>query len=189
MYETHKNTEAGIFKLHDEDSANVILSKYKLYDCLPLCDIEGCDNIDIGKITDLNNPFHMTQISPNVKLPQNENDIAIFHGMKDVDSFQRIQKSYGDSVVDCEEFVISYSNNIISFEKNSFMFTKKVSGIVDFVINDLNDNEVYRLGHQNFYNYWYFYLSDIVLEPKKYKIKILETNTKKCIFNDILEVV
>jgi hypothetical protein len=189
MYETHKNTEVGIFKLHDEDSANVILSKYKLYDCLPLCDIEGCDNIDIGKITDLNNPFHMTQVSPNVKLPKNENDIAIFHGMKDVESFQRIQKSYGDSVVDCEEFVILYSNNTISFEKNSFMSTKKVIGIVDFVINDLNNNEVYRLDHQNFYNYWYFYLSDIILEPKKYKIKILETNTKKHIFNDILEVV
>ena len=30
MYEKHKNSQPGIFALHDEDSANVILSKYKL---------------------------------------------------------------------------------------------------------------------------------------------------------------
>ena len=74
------------------------------------------------------------------------------------------------------------------FEKNSFMTTKQIDKVVDFVISDLNDNEMYRLTEQSFYDYWYFCLSDIFLEPKKYKIKILETITNKCIFSDILEI-
>jgi hypothetical protein len=68
------------------------------------------------------------------------------------------------------------------------MTTKKVGEIVDFVVGDLEGNEIFRLGGQNFYGYWYFYVSNLFLEPNKYSIKIYETNTNKYIFNDILEV-
>ena len=72
LYEKYKNSEPGIFKFHDEDSANVILSKYNLHDCLHLCDIETSDDIDISSIVDTNHPFHHGNISKNVKLPKNE---------------------------------------------------------------------------------------------------------------------
>jgi hypothetical protein len=130
----------------------------------------------------------MTDTSQLVELPKNINDFLFFHGFKDTINYEKIQQNYGNSTLDCEEFVITYSNNTIMFEKNSFMTTKKIHTVVDFVIIDLNDIEVYRLSSQNFYNYWYFYLTHIFLEPKKYKIKIFETNTNKCIFSDVLEV-
>jgi hypothetical protein len=130
----------------------------------------------------------MTNTSSFVELPKNINDFLVFHGFKETSDYEIIQENYGNSTLDCEEFVISYSNNTIIFEKNSFMTTKKIDKVVDFVIIDLNDCEVYRLSNQNFYNYWSFYLSDIFLESKKYRIKIFETNTNKCIFSDVLEV-
>ena len=130
----------------------------------------------------------MTGTSPWVELPKSINDFLVFHGFKQTRDYDDIQQNYGNSVLDCEEFVISYSNNILLFEKNSFMTTKKIDPIVDFVIEDLNKKEIYRLGNQNFYNYWYFYLSDIFLEPGKYSIKMFETKSGKCIFNDIFEV-
>ena len=36
MYEEYKDSRPGIFALHDEDSANVILSKYDLHKSLHL---------------------------------------------------------------------------------------------------------------------------------------------------------
>ena len=35
LYEKYKDSEPGIFAFHDEDSANLILSKYKLDICAP----------------------------------------------------------------------------------------------------------------------------------------------------------
>ena len=39
--------------------------------------------------------------------------------------------------------------NILLFEKNSFMTTKKIDSIVDFVIEDLNKKEIYRCKFSN----------------------------------------
>jgi hypothetical protein len=68
------------------------------------------------------------------------------------------------------------------------MATKKINGTVDFVVSDLAGREINRLGNQNLYDYWYFYISNLSLEPKKYSIKIFENDTNRCIFNDILNV-
>ena len=75
----------------------------------------------------------MTQISPSVRLPQNQNDVAVFHGMKNVESFKRIQKNYGNKVLDCEEMVIYYKDNTLIFEKNSFLTTKNLQGEFDLL--------------------------------------------------------
>jgi hypothetical protein len=186
VYHKYKNTKPGILTFQDEDSANALLTKYQFKNSLPLIDIEESHNLDMEKIH--NYSYNMTDTSQLVELPKNINDFLFFHGFKDTINYEKIQQNYGNSTLDCEEFVITYSNNTIMFEKNSFMTTKKIHTVVDFVIIDLNDIEVYRLSSQNFYNYWYFYLTHIFLEPKKYKIKIFETNTNKCIFSDVLEV-
>ena len=188
MYETHKNSEVGIFKLHDEDSANVLLSKYQLYDCLHLCDIEECDDIEISRITDMNNSFHMTQVSPSVRLPQTKNDIAVFHGMKDVESFQRIQKNYGNKVLDCEEIVIYYKDNTLIFEKNSLLTTKNLQGEFDFIVKNKDGSIIQRLNNQILMNYWIFYISNINLPNGDYSVEILQTQTGNKIYNNLITI-
>jgi len=188
MYEQHKNSEVGIFKLHDEDSANVVLSKYKLFDCIHLCDIEDCSEIEINKITDLNNPFHMTQISPFVKLPQNQNDVAVFHGMKNVESFKAIQNNYGNQVLDCEEILVYYVNNTLLFEKNSFLTSKNLHGEFDFILKDLTGNLVQKLPNQFLMNYWIFYISDIDLPKGYYSVEIVNSHTKNKIYNNLIAI-
>jgi hypothetical protein len=186
IYQKYKGTKPGILLFHDEDTANAVLAKYNLTRGLPLLDIEEVTDIDMGIFE--NYSYSMTDISQSVVLPKNHNEVLFFHGIKSQEHYDNIRKNYNASVIDCEEFVITYSNQTLVFEKNSFMTTKKVGEVVDFVIGDLDGNEIFRLGNQRFYNYWYFYVTNLFLEPNKYSIKIYETNTNKCIFNDILEV-
>jgi hypothetical protein len=186
IYQKYKGTKPGILLFHDEDTANAVLAKYNLTKGLPLLDIEEVTDIDMGIFE--NYSYSMTDISSSVVLPKNHNEVLFFHGIKSQEHYDNIKGNYNVSVIDCEEIVTTYSNQTLVFEKNSFMTTKKVGEVVDFVIGDLDGNEIFRLGNQYFYNYWYFYVTNLFLEPKKYSIKIYETNTNKCIFNDILEV-
>lgn len=186
IYQKYKGSKPGILSFHDEDTANAVLCKYNLTKGLPLLDIEEVNDIDMGIFE--NYTYSMTGISPSVVLPKNHNEVLFFHGIKSQEHYDNIKRNYNSSVIDCEEFFTTYSNQTLVFEKNSFMTTKKVGEIVDFIIGDLDDNEIFRLGNQYFYNYWYFYVSNLFLEPKKYSIKIVETNSKRCIFNDIIEI-
>jgi len=188
LYETYKDSEPGIFAFHDEDSANLILSKYKLFDCLHLCDIEECDDIDMGKFLDTNHPFHMTGLSPLLKLPKHQNDVVFFHGLKDVSRFQSIEKIYGNTVLDCEELLVTYSNNTIFFEKNSFLTSKKIDENVDFIISDLDGSIIEKLENQELMNYWVFYISNVFLPKKSYIIEIVKTHSKTKIYNNLLEI-
>jgi hypothetical protein len=188
VYEKYKNTEKGIFALHDEDSANVILSKYNLYGCIPLSDIEGCSDIMLETITDLNNPFHMTQISPSVKLPQTVNDIAVFHGMKDIIKFQKIEENYGKNVLDCEEILVYYRGNAIFFEKNSFLTTKTLTGEFDFIVKNKDGVILQQLLNQSLMKYWIFYISNVHLEKGDYIIEIIKTSNRQKIYNNLMRV-
>ncbi len=188
VYEKYKNTEKGIFALHDEDSANVILSKYNLYGCIPLSDIEDCSDIKLETITDLNNPFHMTQISPSVRLPQTVNDIAVFHGMKDIIKFQEIEENYGKNVLDCEEILTYYKDNTIFFEKNSFLSTKTLSGKFDFIVKNKDGVILQQLLNQSLMKYWIFYISNVHLDKGDYIIEIIKTSDKQKVYNNLISV-
>jgi hypothetical protein len=188
VYEKYKNTEKGIFALHDEDSANVILSKYNLYGCIPLSDIEDCSDIKLETITDLNNPFHMTQISPSVRLPQTVNDIAVFHGMKDIIKFQEIEENYGKNVLDCEEILTYYKDNTIFFEKNSFLSTKTLSGEFDFIVKNKDGVILQQLLNQSLMKYWIFYISNVHLDKGDYIIEIIKTSDKQKVYNNLISV-
>lgn len=186
MYGQYKDTEPGILSLHDEDSANVILSKYDLQKCLHLCDIEETNDIEMSKFTDLNHPFHFTGLSSSLKLPKNQNDIVVFHGLKDEKRFKDIQKVYGNKVLDCEEIQVRYENNTILFEKNSFLDTKSIEEPVDFIIKNKSGDVVSFLASQNLLNYWIFYISDIFLDDEYYHIEIVKSYSKQKIYNNIL---
>jgi hypothetical protein len=188
MYDEYKDSEIGIFTLHDEDSANIVLSKYKMHNNIHLCDIEETADIEMEKFTNLNHPFHMTGISEFVKLPKHQNDITVFHGLKTKERFDEIQKVYGNTVLDCEELLVTYSNNTILFEKNSFLSSKKINENVDFIISDLNGNIIEKLENQQLMNYWVFYISNVFLDQKTYIIEVIKTNSKIKIYNNLLTI-
>jgi hypothetical protein len=189
MYDEYKDSRPGIFTLHDEDSANVILSKYKLTNSIHLCDIEESSNINISKFTDMNHPFHMTGISDFVKLPKHQNDVVCFHNLKNEEQYVRIENDYNNHVIDCEEILIYYKDNSVFFEKNSFLTTKHIDEHVDFIIKDLNGNIVNVLSNQNLHQYWLFYISDIQLTDKSYIIEIVKTNSRVKIYNNLLKII
>ena len=188
MYDEYRDTEIGIFTLHDEDSANVILSKYELHNSIHLCDIEETTKIEMEKFTDLNHPFHMTGISEFVKLPKHQNDITVFHGLKTKERFEGIQKNYGNTVLDCEEILVYYKNETIYFEKNSFLSSKKINENVDFIIKKMNGDIFEVLSDQNLFRYFMFYLSNIHLTDKTYIIEIVGTNSGIKLYNNLLEI-
>ena len=186
LYNQYKNTKHGVFRLHDEDSANILLSKYNLTKSLPLIDMEESSSVNMNKIR--NYSYSMSLISNNVTLPVNENDIYCFHGFKDKDYHLTIDSDYGKTVLDCEDFVITYNSNTIKFEKNSFLTSKKIESEVDFIIKDINNKVVCQLNNQSIFRYWLFYYSNIYLQKGKYQTSIVESQSKRIIFNDILEV-
>lgn len=186
MYEELKDSRPGIFTLHDEDSANVILSKYSLHKSLHLCDIEESSNINMGKFTDTNHPFHMTGLSDFLVLPKHENDVVCFHGLKHDWQYKNIENDYCNSVIDCEEILVYYKDHSIFFEKNSFLTGKKIDENVDFIIKNMNGDVIEQLTNQNLFQYWVFYLSNVRLEEKFYTVEIVKTNSRVKIYNNLL---
>lgn len=187
LYNQYKNTKHGVLRLHDEDSANILLSKYNLTKSLPLIDMEESSSVNMDKIR--NYSYNISLISNNVTLPVNENDIYCFHGFKDKDYHLTINSDYGKTVLDCEDFVITYNSNTIKFEKNSFLVSKKVENEVNFIVKNIETDEIVcQLNNQLIFQYWLFYYSNIHLLKGKYQTSIVESQSKRIIFNDILEV-
>jgi hypothetical protein len=187
LYNQFKDSEIpGILAIFDEDTANALLAKYQLKNCLPLVDIEESYNLNVEKI--YNYSYNMTGTSPWAELPKSVNDILFFHGFKDPSDYVEIQNQYGTYTLENEEMILKYSDGMISFEKNSFMTTKKIDSPVDFIVYDSRGLEILRLSHQDFHRYRLFYIDKINLDRGKYLIKILENSSQKCIFNDLLEV-
>lgn len=188
LYEKYKNTVDGIFGLHDEDSANVIISKYKLDDCLHLCDIEEVDDLSSDFFYIKDPSFHRSEISSYVKFPKHLNELYFFHGIKNKERYESIRNKYGNSVIDSEEFYVYFEKNCLVFEKNSFLTDKKIPKIVDFKLSKLNGELLFVLEKQEIYNYWSFYITNIDLEKNSYKLEIFGSNCKRKLYNDILEV-
>jgi len=186
VYNKFKNSNVrGIFAIFDEDTANALLAKYNFKMSLPLIDIEESHNLSVDKIH--NYSYSMTGISPWVELPKTINDFLFFHGFKHQNDYIKIQEEYGSSTLENEEMVLEYKDNTIFFEKNSFLYDKKIKNEVDFVLYE-NNNEILRLSNQQIYTYCIFYVSNIRINPGKYNVKILQSQDNRYIFNDIIEI-
>ena len=188
MYDEYKDSQPGIFTLHDEDSANIILSKYNLHKSLHLCDIEESSNINMSKFTDMDHPFHMTGLSDYLILPNHQNDVFCFHGLKYDWQYKNIQNDYGNSVIDCEEILVEYKDNTILFEKNSFLTTKKIDENVDFIVKKINGEVVESLPNQDLFRYFIFYISNVRLTDDQYIIEMVGTNSGKKYYNNLLQI-
>jgi hypothetical protein len=162
------------------------LTKYQLQKSLPLIDIENSYDIDISRFTDKNHPFNHTDISSYVILPKTKNDTLFFHGFKSDSEYDNIKKNYGNSVLECEEMCVTYKDNTIFFEKNSFLTSKIINENVDFIVRDLNGNIVEKLENQELFNYWVFYISNVFLDKKYYIIEIIKSSSKQKIYGNIL---
>lgn len=181
VYSEYKNTKQGILALHDEDTANVILNKYNLPKSLPLVDTEDLDNINFEHIRGYN-------FSPNLIKPETKNDILFFHGVKSEERFEKIRNDFGNSVMECEEFFITYNQGRFNFEKNSFLTSKKFKEIVSFKIYNTSGEIIFDLSGRNIRNYFLFYVDSLFLPKGKYLIKITEDGDNYCIFRDVIEI-
>lgn len=186
IYHKYKNTRPGIFRLHDEDSANILLSKYDFQKSLPLIDMEESTNLNFDKIK--NYSYNISAISEHVKLPQNENEIYLFHGFKDEDFYKKIEDDYGNTVLDCEDIIIDYKENVVHFKKNSFLTNKKIDNKVDFLIKDKNGNTFDILKNQQIFKYWNFYLSNVFLSKGVYEIEIVESDSQRIIYKNLFKI-
>ena len=184
IYHKHKKTKPGIFRLHDEDSANILLSKYEFKKSLPLIDMEESPYLDMQKIK--NYSYNISSISEHVKLPQNENQIYIFHGFKDFQFHKKISQNYGKTVLAQDDFILSFKNSTLFFQKNSFLNEKKIEDTVDFIVSDSLGNTLFKLQNQKIFKYWIFFISNINLNKGQYHVEILETNKRRIIYKNIL---
>lgn len=187
VFETLKsNNKLFLLRVYDEDSANVILTKYGLTELLPLIDIEESYDLSLQKIQDYS--YSMTSISPNVTLPQNLNDIYFFHGFKKIEDYHKIEEIYGNTILKKNDILFIYEKNTLSFIRNNFLFGKNIHNSVSFLLIDKFDREIFRLSNQNLFNYICFYISDLVLSSDVYKLKIIEDETQKIIYNNVFDI-
>jgi hypothetical protein len=186
LYKKYKDTRPGIFRLHDEDSANIILSKYNFSKCLPVIDMEESSYIDMNKFSSYS--YNLSNnISTHVVLPSNKNEVFIFHGFKDSTFVNEINKEHLPNVIEHDRISISYENNTLFFKKYGFLADKKISPIVNFKIKKLDGQIIFELNNQDIYRYWLFYVSNLYLDDKYYLIQI-ENDSNDIIFNKIIKI-
>ena len=131
---------------------------------------------------------HQRVIKQSQAVNMNENDVAVFHGMKHNESFQNIQKKYGNKVLDCEEILVYYKNNTIIFEKNSFLTTKIINENVDFIIKDFTGNILLEIKNQEILKNWVYNVDNVYLYEGLYIIEIIKSNSRIKIYNNLIKI-
>lgn len=184
IYEKYKDTKEGIFRLHDEDSANIILSKYRLHKSLPLIDMEESNNINMDKFNSYS--YNMTDISSKVRLPEVDNDIMCFHGFKN-DFYREIESNYGKTVLDKQDMILKYENDTVFVVKNNFFIDKQIEKEVNILIIDENNNLVYSLNNQKLFDFWTFYVSNLNFERQKITVEIKEKKSDRVVYRNLLQ--
>jgi len=186
VYEKHRNSEPWIFALHDEDSANALLSKYRFQNSLPVVDIEETRSLDIS-IYDRYS-FNMGGSSPNVRLPKSPNQVLIFHQLKKPSDFVEVEKAYGLSVISQDEIVMEYKDRSVIWQRNVLQPAAQLPESVEIVLYANDYRELFRLSDMKFKNYWNFAIWDVDLPNGIYPTKIFESSTDRVIYSDILTV-
>jgi len=185
LFNTYKNTRPGIFALHDEDSANLLINRYNYRKCLPLVDIEEIPYIDMEIFHNYKYGAH--PVSNELVLPQHENDLIAFHGFKNPEFQNQLKENYFKTILSQDDFLIEYKNNSFWWTKNSFLGGKNFQPIVRFEI--LSNNQIiYTLNNQDIFKYWGFFISDLYLNPGYYETQIIEESTNKIIYKNIVKV-
>jgi hypothetical protein len=187
LFKQYKGTRQGIFALHDEDSANLLLNKYNYTKCLPLVDIEEIPNIDLEKYH--NYSYAAASVSSNLILPKHENDILVFHGFKNPDFRNKLKNNYYKNVLAQDDFVVSFDKEYNKFwwHKNSSFNDKEIKSLVRFEIVQ-NDKVLYLLNDQEIYKYWGFFIGDCDVSSGVYEMKIIEIETNRVLYKNLIKI-
>lgn len=187
LFQQYRGTRQGIFALHDEDSANLLLNKYNYTKCLPLVDMEELPYIDMERFH--NYSYSSAAISENLVLPKHGNDVLVFHGFKDPNFKNQLEDNYYQRVLSQDDFLIKFETkeNKFLWVKNSFLANKIIQPIVRFEI--IKDNQIlWVLNNQNIFEFWVFFLANCSVEEGYYDMRIVEEESNKVIYKNTIKI-
>lgn len=187
LFKEYRGTRPGIFALHDEDAANILINRYDYHKCLPLVDIEEIPYIDMQIFH--NYRYGANPVSENLVLPQHENDILVFHGFKIPEFKNQLKENYFKTILAQDEFISNYIKHEHKFlwVKNSFLAGKQIAHLVRFEV--VKDNEViFSLNNQSIWDYWAFFIGDCNITPGYYDMRIVEEESNRIIYRNTIKV-
>lgn len=180
IYNEHKDSaRRSIFKFHDEDTFNIILSKYDLPKALPVVDIEESFDINLGIYN--NYTYSGCPISDKAVVPKTDRDVYVFHGYKSPEVFQQVEDTYGPTVLDKTDMIVEYDGKDVALIKTSFLREKRIEPKVNVILKD-GDAEIFKRGWDIF-NSQLFFIWGIHLQNRKtYLVELTEQGTDRLIF-------
>jgi len=187
LFYQYRGTRQGIFALHDEDTANLLLNKYSYTKCLPLVDIEELSHINMEKF--YNYSYASAAVSTNLVLPKHENDVLTFHGFKNPEFGDRLKEDYYKQVLFQDDFLIKFEpeSNKFLWVKNSFLGNKNIQSNVRFEV--VRDNQVlWVLINQDIFKYWGYFISDCPVELGYYDMRIVEEESNRVIYKNTIKL-
>jgi hypothetical protein len=185
LFNSYKNTRPGIFALHDEDSANLLINRYNFQQSLPLLDIEEVPFIDMNIFHNYKYGAH--PVSDSLVLPQHENDLIAFHGFKNPEFKNQLKENYFKTILSQDDFLIEYKNNTFWWTKNSFLNSKNIQSLVRFEI--LKDNQIlYTLNNLEIFKHWAFFVDNLSLNSGYYETRIIEESTNRIIYKNLIQI-
>jgi len=187
LYEKFKNyDDPVVLALHDEDTANTILTKYQLYKSLPLIDIEETYDLSLDILHKYS--YSLTPISEHVVLPKNLNEILFFHGFKTEEDFELIKMNYGKKTLSHDNIYIYYKNDTLFIERNNFMVDKKFEKIVDLIVYNKEYQQIFHFPNQDIANIHLFFIDNFQLEPDIYLLEIIESESRRVIYHNNFQI-
>lgn len=186
VYYDHKDSnKLGIFGFYDEDTLNVLLSKYRFTKCLPVVDIEERITVDVTAY--YNYTYSMTGISEGARVPTQNREVYFIHGYKDPHTWSIVAQDYPKTVIDKEELIVYFNGKDIVFERNSFFLDKVFKNEV--IINVYANKSLYFSANWEIFKTHFYYIWDIWLDPNlKYTIEIIEQGTNNLLYANELSV-
>lgn len=180
IYNDHKDSKRrAIFKFHDEDTFNVILSKYNFHGALPVVDIEEVFDLNL----EVYNHYTYSDypISERAVVPVNDRGVYVFHGYKNVELFQRVEDTYGSTVLDKTDLIVEYDGKDVALIKTSFFRDKRIRPNVNVALKDGNA-ELFKCGWEIFNSQFFFIWGIHLNNHTTYLVELTEQETDRLIF-------
>lgn len=185
IYYKHKDSmRRCIFKFHDEDTMNIILSKNKLLKSLPVVDIEEGYTIDLDRIS--NYSYNFTAISQLARIPKTDRDVYVFHGYKNSHDWEQINLLYSQTVLDQEDLLVKYDGKNIILIKNSFIRNKKFEPTIVVKIFNQDGTVIFEWPWQIFTTQFFYVWNVNLIKGQRYLIELEESSTKRLVFRQEL---
>jgi len=186
IYQTHKNTKLGIFALHDEDTFNILLSKYNYTESLPTVDIEETNKLYVEKYNEYgaSNCFSTQKV-----LPKHINDIYCFHRVKSIGEFKDIKENYLKTVFAHDELYLSVKeNDDLVLSRKNFMPEKQFSKLVNINICDKKGNLLCNFDNAEIFKFFHFYVGKLTSNTDYVYVKVTESDSKNILFSKFMKI-